>query len=330
MSDTYNAFVVDEIEDQFKSSIKSLPVPELQDGFVLIDVLYSSLNYKDALSASGNKGVTKSYPFTPGIDAVGKIRQSKDNNLKEGDEVIVTGYDLGMNTNGGFGEIIHVPSGWVVPLPNNLSMEEAISFGTAGITAAASVDAVLSKIDAPEFPVAVSGATGGVGSIAVGLLSKLGIDVTAITGKENSSQFLKDLGAKNIILRDDFCSEKIRPLDKTKFSAGVDTVGGEILSRIISQVDRHGVITCCGNVNSIKLETTVFPFILRGIALQGIDSAESPITYKKYLWDKIASEWQIGYSTSSIKIIKLNELAPEIDKILNGNQQGRVVVKHGE
>ena len=330
MSDTYNAFVVDEIEDQFKSSIKSLPLPELQDGFVLIEVLYSSLNYKDALSASGNKGVTKSYPFTPGIDAVGKIRQSKDNNLKEGDEVIVTGYDLGMNTNGGFGEIIHVPSGWVVPLPNNLSMEEAISFGTAGITAAASVDAVLSKIDAPELPVAVSGATGGVGSIAVGLLSKLGIDVTAITGKENSSQFLKDLGAKNIILRDDFCSEKIRPLDKTKFSAGVDTVGGEILSRIISQVDRHGVITCCGNVNSIKLETTVFPFILRGIALQGIDSAESPITYKKYLWDKIASEWQIGYSKSSIKIIKLNELAPEIDKILIGNQQGRVVVKHGE
>ena len=330
MSDTYNAFVVDEIEDQFKSSITSLPLPQLQDGFVLIDVFYSSLNYKDALSASGNKGVTKSYPFTPGIDAVGKIRQSKDNNLKEGDEVIVTGYDLGMNTNGGFGEIIHVPSGWVVPLPNNLSMEEAISFGTAGITAAASVDAVLSKIDATELPVAVSGATGGVGSIAVGLLSKLGIDVTAITGKENSSQFLKDLGAKNIILRDDFCSEKIRPLDKTKFSAGVDTVGGEILSRIISQVDRHGVITCCGNVNSIKLETTVFPFILRGIALQGIDSAESPVSYKKYLWDKIASEWQIGYSKSSIKIIKLNELALEIDKILIGNQQGRVVVKHGE
>ena len=330
MSNTYNAFVVDEIEDQFKSSIKSLPLPELQDGFVLIDVLYSSLNYKDALSASGNKGVTKSYPFTPGIDAVGRIRQSKDNNLKEGDEVIVTGYDLGMNTNGGFGEIIHVPSGWVVPLPDNLSMEEAISFGTAGITAAASVDAVLSKIDAPELPVVVSGATGGVGSIAVGLLSKLGIDVTAITGKENSNQFLKDLGAKNIILRDDFCSEKIRPLDKTKFSAGVDTVGGEILSRIISQVNRHGVITCCGNVNSIKLETTVFPFILRGIALQGIDSAESPISYKKYLWDKIASDWQIGYSKSSIKIIKLNELAPEIDKILNGNQKGRVVVKHGE
>ena len=330
MSNTYNAFVVDEIEDHFKSSIKSLPLPELKDGFVLIDVLYSSLNYKDALSASGNKGVTKSYPFTPGIDAVGRIRQSKDNNLKEGDEVIVTGYDLGMNTNGGFGEIIHVPSGWVVPLPENLSMEEAIAFGTAGITAAASVDAVLSKIDAPELPVVVSGATGGVGSIAVGLLSKLGIDVTAITGKENSNQFLKDLGAKNIILRDDFCSEKIRPLDKTKFSAGVDTVGGEILSRIISQVNRHGVITCCGNVNSIKLETTVFPFILRGIALQGIDSAESPISYKKYLWDKIASEWQIGYSKSSIKIIKLNELAPEIDKILNGNQKGRVVVKHGE
>jgi putative YhdH/YhfP family quinone oxidoreductase len=330
MPDTFNAFVIDEIEDQFESSIKSLPIPELHEGCVLIDVLYSSLNYKDALSASGNKGVTKSYPFTPGIDAVGKIRQSKDKNLKVGDEVIVTGYDLGMNTNGGFGEIIHVPSDWVVPLPDNLSMEEAISFGTAGITAAASVDAVISKTDALELPVAVSGATGGVGSIAVGLLSKLSIDVTAITGKKESSQFLKDLGAKDIILRDDFCSEKIRPLDKTKFSAGVDTVGGEILSRIISQVDRHGVVTCCGNVNSIKLETTVFPFILRGIALQGIDSAESPISYKKYLWNKIASDWQIGYSKSSTKIIKLNELVPEIDKILNGNQEGRVVVKHGE
>ena len=330
MPDTFNAFVIDEIEDQFKSSIKSLPIPELHDGWVLIDVLYSSLNYKDALSASGNKGVTKSYPFTPGIDAVGKIRQSKDKNLKVGEEVIVTGYDLGMNTNGGFGEIIHVPSDWVVPLPDNLSMEEAISFGTAGITAAASVDAVISKTDALELPVVVSGATGGVGSIAVGLLSKLSIDVTAITGKKESSQFLKDLGAKDIILRDDFCSEKIKPLDKTKFSAGVDTVGGEILSRIISQVDRRGVVTCCGNVNSIKLETTVFPFILRGIALQGIDSAESPISYKKYLWDKIASDWQIGYSKSSIKIIKLNELAPEIDKILNGNQEGRVVIKHGE
>ena len=330
MPDTFNAFVIDEIEDHFKSSIKSLPIPDLHEGFVLIDVLYSSLNYKDALSASGNKGVTKSYPFTPGIDAVGKIRQSKDKNLKVGDEVIVTGYDLGMNTNGGFGEIIHVPSDWVVPLPDNLSMEEAISFGTAGITAAASVDAVISKTDALELPVVVSGATGGVGSIAVGLLSKLSIDVTAITGKKESSQFLKDLGAKDIILRDDFCSEKIKPLDKTKFSAGVDTVGGEILSRIISQVDRRGVVTCCGNVNSIKLETTVFPFILRGIALQGIDSAESPISYKKYLWDKIASDWQIGYSKSSIKIIKLNELAPEIDKILNGNQEGRVVIKHGE
>ena len=330
MPDTFNAFVIDEIEDQFESSIKSLPIPELHEGCVLIDVLYSSLNYKDALSASGNKGVTKSYPFTPGIDAVGKIRQSKDKNLKVGDEVIVTGYDLGMNTNGGFGEIIHVPSDWVVPLPDNLSMEEAISFGTAGITAAASVDAVISKTDALELPVAVSGATGGVGSIAVGLLSKLSIDVTAITGKKESSQFLKDLGAKDIISRDDFCSEKIRPLDKTKFSAGVDTVGGEILSRIISQVDRRGVVTCCGNVNSIKLETTVFPFILRGIALQGIDSAESPISYKKYLWNKIASDWQIGYSKSSIKIIKLSELAPEIDKILKGNQQGRVVVKHGE
>ena len=330
MPGTFNAFVIDEIEDQFESSIKSLPIPELHQGCVLIDVLYSSLNYKDALSASGNKGVTKSYPFTPGIDAVGKIRQSKDKNLKVGDEVIVTGYDLGMNTNGGFGEIIHVPSDWVVPLPDNLSMEEAISFGTAGITAAASVDAVISKTDALELPVVVSGATGGVGSIAVGLLSKLSIDVTAITGKRESSQFLKDLGAKDIILRDDFCSEKIKPLDKTKFSAGVDTVGGEILSRIISQVDRRGVVTCCGNVNSIKLETTVFPFILRGIALQGIDSAESPISYKKYLWNKIASDWQIGYSKSSIKIIKLNELAPEIDKILNGNQEGRVVIKHGE
>ena len=328
MPDTYNAFVIDEIEDQYNSSIKSLPIPELQDGSVLIDVLYSSLNYKDALSASGNKGVTKSYPFTPGIDAVGKIRQSKDNNLKEGDKVIVTGYDLGMNTNGGFGEIIHVPSGWVVPLPDNLSMEEAISFGTAGITAAASVDAVISKTDVPELPVVVSGATGGVGSIAVGLLSKLSIDVTAITGKQDSSQFLKDLGAKNIILRDDFCSEKLRPLDKTEFSAGVDTVGGEILSRIISQVDRHGVVTCCGNVNSIKLETTVFPFILRGIALQGIDSAESLLEVKKEIWNNFSNDWKIDLEKIT-KEVQLESLSEEVDKILKGEQIGRIRVNLG-
>ena len=325
---TYKAYYVEEYDEGFKSSITELPIPDLESDKVIIQVNYSSLNYKDALSASGNKGVTKVYPFVPGIDAVGTIYKSSSDNFKEGDEVIVTGYDMGMNTHGGFGEYIQVPSSWVVALPPNLSKKEAISFGTAGLTAAASVDS-LPLDNSLDKPVVVTGATGGVGCISIGILSKLGVSVAAITGKPLATDFLNDLGASSIIMRDSFVENDIKPLDKSEFSHAIDTVGGEILARIISKTDRHAVITCCGNVNSMKLNTTVFPFILRGIILKGIDSAEAKIEYKEYLWKKLSSDWKINMNPF-IKEISLNKLDNEIQKILSGQQQGRIIIKHGE
>ena len=297
---------------------------------MLIKVSYSSLNYKDALSASGNKGVTRTYPHTPGIDAVGEVVKSNSSDFKDGDKIIVTGYDLGMNTYGGFGQYISIPATWAISLPNELSEAEAMSIGTAGLTAGLCVRKLLQNDLTPDSgDVLVTGASGGVGSVAVMVLSKLGFNVVALTGKQDQVDYLESLGASSVIIRSQM-EEQGKPLQKGIYQGGVDTVGGNILSNFISQTSQRGAITCCGNVASDKLETSIFPFILRGVTLIGIDSAESPITYKKYLWDKIASEWQIGYSKSSIKIIKLNELAPEIDKILKGNQQGRVVVKHGE
>ena len=322
----FNAFVVSEKNDKFISEIKSIKQPKLEDGKVLISVKYSSLNYKDALSASGNRGVTREYPFVPGIDAAGTVIESSCDKLCKGDEVIVTGYDLGMNTFGGFGEVIHVPTEWVVNLPNNLSLEDSMMLGTAGLTAAACIDSILMN-DNFLKPVAVSGASGGVGSIAVSILSKLHISATAISSKKESEDFLKGLGAENVIFLDDYCKNDCRPLDKSVFSNAIDAVGGEILSRLISQVERHGVITCCGNVNSHILNTTVFPFILRGITLKGIDSAESSIDYKSYLWSKLASEWKVDLHKST-KMIALDELSLEIDKILAGKQIGRVLIKH--
>ena len=198
--------------------------------------------------------------------------------------------------------------------------------GTAGLTAAACIDSILMN-DNFLKPVAVSGASGGVGSIAVSILSKLHISATAISSKKESEDFLKGLGAENVIFLDDYCKNDCRPLDKSVFSNAIDAVGGEILSRLISQVERHGVITCCGNVNSHILNTTVFPFILRGITLKGIDSAESSIDYKSYLWSKLASEWKVDLHKST-KMIALDELSLEIDKILAGKQIGRVLIKH--
>jgi putative YhdH/YhfP family quinone oxidoreductase len=287
------------------------------------------LNYKDALSASGNKGVTRNYPFVPGIDAAGIITDGNSSQFEDGDEVIVTGYDMGMNTPGGFGEYINVPANWVVKKPINLTAIEAMSIGTAGLTAAASVLKIQKSSGESDLPVLVSGATGGVGSIGVMLMSKLGFEVSALTGKSSSTNFLQSIGANNIILRDEYLEAPSKPMEKPLFSSAIDTVGGNILSRMLPQISPHGVVACCGNVAGIEVNTTVFPFILRGIMLAGIDSAESPIEFKTKIWNKFANEWRLDLS-SVIKVVTKENLQQEIDLILKGGQQGRVVLKHGE
>ena len=325
----YLAYYVEENDGEFSSSISELELQKPEDGFVQIEVSHSSLNYKDALSASGNKGVTRNYPFVPGIDAAGTIADANSSQFTDGDEVIVTGYDMGMNTPGGFGEYINVPAEWVVKKPANLSSLEAMSIGTAGITAAASVLKIYESSKASELPVLVSGATGGVGSVGVMLMSKLGKEVTALTGKSSSTDFLKSIGADNIIMRDEYLEAPTKALERPLFASAIDTVGGNVLSKMLPQISPHGVVACCGNVAGIEVNTTVFPFILRGITLAGIDSAESPIEFKTSIWNKFADEWKLDLS-SMIKVVSKESLQQEIDLILEGGQQGRVVLQHGE
>ena len=325
----YSAYYVEENDGVFSASIARLELEKPADGFVQIKVSHSSLNYKDALSASGNKGVTRNYPFVPGIDAAGTITDPNSSQFSEGDEVIVTGYDMGMNTPGGFGEYINVPSVWVVKKPNNLTHLESMSIGTAGLTAAASILKIQESTKESDLPVLVSGATGGVGSIGVMLMSKLGNEVSALTGKSSSVDFLKSIGATNIILRDEYLEAPAKAMDKPLFSSAIDTVGGKILSKMLAQISPHGVVACCGNVAGIEVNTTVFPFILRGISLCGIDSAESPLDFKTSIWEKFANEWKLDLSTST-KIIAKQNLQQEIDLILQGGQKGRVVISHEE
>ena len=325
----YSAYYVEEIDGAFSASISELELQKPDDGFVQIKVSHSSLNYKDALSASGNKGVTRNYPFVPGIDAAGTIADANSSEFTDGDEVIVTGYDMGMNTPGGFGEYINVPAEWVVKKPSNLSSLEAMSIGTAGITAAASVLKIQESSKASDLPVLISGATGGVGSISVMLISKLGKEVSALTGKSSSTDFLKSIGANNIIMRDEYLEAPAKAMERPLFSSAIDTVGGNVLSKMLPQISPHGVVACCGNVAGIEVNTTVFPFILRGITLAGIDSAESPLEFKTSIWNKFADEWKLDLS-SMIKVVSKESLQQEIDLILEGGQQGRVVLQHGE
>ena len=325
----YSAYYVEENDGVFSASISRLELEKPADGFVQIKVSHSSLNYKDALSASGNKGVTRNYPFVPGIDAAGTITDANSSQFSEGDEVIVTGYDMGMNTPGGFGEFINVPATWVVKKPNNLTHLESMSIGTAGLTAAASVFKIHESAMESDLPVLVSGATGGVGSIGVMLMSKLGKEVSALSGKSSSVDFLKSIGATNIILRDEYLEAPAKAMERPLFSSAIDTVGGKILSKMLAQISPHGVVACCGNVAGIEVNTTVFPFILRGISLCGIDSAESPLDFKISIWEKFANEWKLDLSTST-KIIAKQNLQQEIDLILQGGQEGRVVISHEE
>jgi acrylyl-CoA reductase (NADPH) len=322
----FKAFVIEEENGSFNRVIKTKLISDLPKGDLIIKVQYSSLNYKDALSASGNKGVTRNYPHTPGIDAVGIVVSSKSDKFKINDEVIVTSYDLGMNTDGGFGEYIRVPSEWVVKLPNNLSMKEAMIIGTAGLTAGMSVLRLIETVKPEDGAIAVSGATGGVGALSVSILGKLGYNVTAITGKENEKEYLINLGAKDIILRKDFEEKEKRPILKSLFAGAIDTVGGSILENIIKSTHPMGVVTCCGNVASPKLDLTVFPFILRGVTLIGIDSQNYPMKYREQVWGKLAGDWKPKHLNEASEEITLEDLSGKIDLMLAGKLKGRTIV----
>lgn len=323
------AYVVDKTEDgKFNSEVKEIDVPTIGENEVLIKSTYSSLNFKDALSSVGNPGVTRNFPHVTGIDVAGVVEQSNDSNFKVGDEVLVTGYDMGMNSDGGHQSFVKVPSSWVVKKPANITDKELMTYGTAGLTAGLSINELLNNGITPDCgEILVTGATGGVGSIAVSILSKLGFDVVAISGKEDKIPFLKELGAKEVILRKDFDIENKKPMMKERFAGVIDTVGGNILAESLKAIKYDGVATCCGLTSSFALNTNVFPFILRGVRLIGIDSVECKREKKIAVWEKLASDFKIDSLTQLTTEIVLEDLPQSYKALLDGKAVGRFVVK---
>ncbi|MCL2596455.1 MAG: YhdH/YhfP family quinone oxidoreductase [Paludibacter sp.] len=323
----FHAFQVDEMpENQFIGKIIEKQISDLPQGETLIRVYYSSLNYKDALSATGNRGVTKHYPHTPGIDAAGIVEYSENENFTKGDKVVVTGNDLGMNTAGGFGQYIRVPAQWIVHLPENLTLKESMIYGTAGFTAAVMVEKLAHIINPNSGKIIVSGATGGVGSMAVAMLAKTGYNVCAISGKEQEQNFLQHIGAKEIIPRDEFLSMENKPLLKAMFAGGIDTVGGAILENMIKTTNVFGCVTTCGSVAGTNLNLSVFPFILRGVSLIGMSSQNYPNALRQGLWNKMANEFKPPFLSGLSTEISINQLNDYIKLILEGKLKGRTVV----
>ncbi|NLZ18477.1 MAG: YhdH/YhfP family quinone oxidoreductase [Desulfobulbaceae bacterium] len=300
---------------------------DLPAGEVLIRVYYSSLNYKDALSGIGAPGVSKVYPHTPGVDAAGVVVDSNVASYKAGDEVLCTGYDLGMNTPGGFGQFIRVPARWIVRKPPSLSLLETMQFGTAGYTAGLSVLTLQENSVARDSGnILVSGATGGVGSVAVHLLSHLGYQVTALTSKEYAADFLYELGAVAIETPQQFLADKEKLLLPARWAGVVDTVGGEILAAAIKSARMDGIVTCCGNAASHDLPLNVYPFILRGVRLIGIYSAESSMERRLTIWKKFSEEWKPPKMAALSRVIPLSAVSGEMDAMLAGKTHGRIVV----
>ncbi|MDA0789146.1 MAG: YhdH/YhfP family quinone oxidoreductase [Proteobacteria bacterium] len=326
---TYRAFRVEKDDDGVRHGIVDQDTDDLPVGEVLIRVAYSSVNYKDALSAKGMPGVTRAYPHTPGIDAAGTVVDSAVTGFREGDEVICIGFDLGMNTPGGYGEYIRVPAGWLTRLPQGLTLREAMILGTAGFTAALCLEKIETMGGKPsDGPVIVTGATGGVGSVAVALLANAGYEVIASTGKEDRTEYLTSLGARTVIGREALAAENKRPLLGTDYAHGIDTVGGEILSNVIKSLAYGGSVAICGLVASPNFTTTVLPFILRGVNVLGIDSVELPIDEKTRTWNRLGSDWRLGSLESMTREIDLNGISQAVDEIFAGGVTGRTLVIH--
>ncbi|GAB4374667.1 MAG: YhdH/YhfP family quinone oxidoreductase [Salibacteraceae bacterium] len=332
MSNRYKALVVRENPDgSFSRNIEEKSIDELPAGDVLIKSAYAGLNYKDALSANGHKGITRQYPHTPGIDVSGVVVESASDQFKTGDKVLVTGYDFGMNTSGGFQEYVRVPAGWVVPLPEGLNLYEAMVYGTAGFTAALcmhKMQLIGQSPDMGEF--LVTGASGGVGSMAVGIFSKCGFTVVASTGKKDAHDHLKNLGAKRIEDRNYANDTSGKPLLRSKWAGAVDTVGGNTLATCVKACKRRGSVASCGLVASHELHMTVYPFLLNGVNILGIDSAETEMPLRKNLWQHLSTDWKIDNLESYGSLIQLEDLPHYIDLMLQGKTKGRIVVKFSD
>ncbi|CQR46033.1 Putative quinone oxidoreductase YhfP [Paraliobacillus sp. PM-2] len=331
MVDTFRAYQLTKENEKVVGVVKELTIDDLPEGEVLIKVHYSSVNYKDAMANTDNSAIVKKYPFIPGIDLVGEVVESADDQFEEGDQVIATSYNIGVSHDGGFSEYARVSSAWVLPLPEGLTMKEAMLYGTAGFTAALSVDRLERNGLTPnQGEVLVTGATGGVGSFAIAMLAKRGYRVTASSGKEEAVSFLKSIGAKEVIGRNDVYEEKVRALDKQKWSAAVDPVGGQTLAAILSKLNYDGAVAVSGLTGGIKVPTSVYPFILRGVSLLGVDSVYTPMSKRKEIWNRMATDLKPAtdvLDTIMHKEISLDQLSEVLPTLLEGKSLGRIIVR---
>jgi putative YhdH/YhfP family quinone oxidoreductase len=323
-------FVTRDSSGSISAAVAERSIDELPEGDVLIRVTYSSLNYKDAMAAKGNPGIVKRFPHVPGVDAAGTVVASGVEELQPGAEVLVTGFDCGAIRWGGWSEFVRVPHEWVVPLPRGLTLREAMILGTAGFTAALCADALQRHDIRPDSgAIVVTGATGGVGSVAVAILAKLGYDVAAVTGKADAAEYLQQLGARQILARGEVDERSGRPLLSARWAGGVDAVGGNILGTILRSLHHGGCVAACGLAGSNELPVSVYPFILRAVTLAGIDAAWCPMPVRLEGWRRLAGEWKPERLESMARFTSLAGLGPEVDDLLAGKIRGRVVVEIG-
>lgn len=329
MKDQFKALVVDKVNDEFSMNVKNISLEFLPKSDVLIKVHYSGINYKDGLAGTPDGKIVRNYPFIPGVDLVGVVVSSNDPRFHEGDEVIATSYDIGVSHFGGYSEYASIPGDWIVPLPENLTLKEAIVVGTAGFTAALSIQRLEENGASPEKgKVLVTGATGGVGSFAVSFLNSLGYKVEASTGKESEYEYLRKLGAQTIISRDMTYGGKVKALGTQKWAAAVDPVGGDPLSSVLSQIQYGGSVAVSGLTAGAKLASTVFPFILRGVNLLGIDSVYCPMETRLKIWQRIATDFKpSNFEYFISQEINLNQLPTVLPNILKWHVRGRTIVK---
>ena len=323
----FKAYLIDQKDGKTVAGFAQLNEDQLDQGEVTLKVAYSSVNYKDALAATGAGRIIRRHPCVGGIDMAGTVVRSTDARFTEGDEVIATSYDIGVAHHGGYAEYGRVPADWVVPLPKGMSLFDAMALGTAGYTAALGIVRMEENgLKPSNGRVVVSGATGGVGSIAVDILSRLGYDVVALTGKESQAAYLKGLGAKEVMLRASLDLAKIKPLDRALWAGAVDNLGGEVLAWMASTMQQNGVIASIGLAASMTLNTTVAPFILRGASLLGIDSGYTAMPLRRKVWERLAGDMRPAHLSGMTRTVKLSDLPPVFDEFIKGQAHGRVVV----
>ena len=327
----FTALLIEQENDKSVSAgFRQLSVDNLDAGEVLIRVAYSSINYKDALAATGKGKIIRRFPCIGGIDLSGVVVDSQDARFKPGDEVIATSFDIGVSHHGGFAQMARIPAKWVVPMPTGLNLFDAMAIGTAGFTAALGVVRMEANGLAPaNGPVVVTGATGGVGSLAIDMLATAGYEVVALTGKAEERDYLTELGATDIVLRESIDFEHTRPLEAGRWAGAVDNVGGQVLHWLLATMQQAGTVASIGNASSFDISTTVFPFILRGVSLLGIDSGYMGFPLRQQVWERLAGDLHPKHLGAVTRLIKFDDLPAAFDDFIAGRIRGRTVVRIG-